>query len=218
MRSCTRKSSAFFLALASAWLAASPAAPSSPCLTMSSSTCISSSRQCIVEIIMTSAFSTSHLRARRNRSSSASGWSCLSMLQKAVRSSSGGVLAIAALKSWFWPNLSSSADSDRLLMSGVAPGVVAGSALSASALSPLLRRNTFSLLFFLSFLPSLSCSSAAGAAAGAASTSAAAAVASAGDSTPKTFMVKAHSSRSFSSSWGVRVPGRPAGVFGAMTR
>lgn len=161
---------------------------------------------------MMSAFSTSHFLARRNRNRSASGWSCLTMLQKAFRSSSGGVFAIAALNAAFCPNLSSSADMDMELMSGVVALLVD---FASAFLSSLLRLKTFNRLFFLSFLPSCSDPASLADAAAGVSTPLASPAAT---STPKTFIVIAHNSRSFLSSSGVRVPGRPGGVFGAMTR
>lgn len=190
-------------------------AASSPFLITSSSTCISFSLHCIVEIIMTNAFSTSHFLARKNRRRSASGWSCFTILQKVLRSSSAGMFAIAALNSAVWPNLSSSADIDNLLMSDVGIDVPdAGADLSSVPFSPLFLLKTFNRLFFLSFFPSAAAVSLVGVDA----TDSAPFASSDPVSAPKTFITIAHSSRSFLSSSGVRVPGRPAGVFGAMMR
>ena len=185
---------------------------------MSSSTCISFNLHCIVEIIMTSAFSTSHFLARKKRRRSASGWSCLTMLQKVFRSSSGGMLAIAALNSAVWPNLSSSADMDSLLMSVGAELSEVVEALSSAPFSPLFLLKTFRRLFFLSFLPSAGASLVVGEGASSSPFAPAPFTSSDPASTPKTFMTIPHSSRSFFSCSGVRLPGRPAGVLGAITR
>jgi hypothetical protein len=161
---------------------------------------------------MISAFSTSHFRARRNLRSSASGWSCFTILQKALRNSSGGVFAMAALNSAVWPNLSSSADMDNELRSEVVEELVD---LASALLSSLFRLKTFSRLFFFSFFPSFSDAASLDGAATAVSAPPASSTAT---STPNTLNDMAHSSRSLFSSSAVSVPGRPGGVFGAMTR
>jgi hypothetical protein len=88
-------------------------------------------------------------------------------------------------------------------------------ALESTALSSLCRLNTFNRLFFLSFFPSFSDPASLAAAATAGSAPLASSTPA---STPNTFMVNPHSSRNFFSSSAVSVPGRPGGVFGAMTR
>lgn len=92
--------------------------------------------------------------------------------------------------------------------------------VESASFSPLWRLKTFNRLFFLSFFPSFSAgvSLAGGGADAGASVPLASSSDSLKGSTPNTFIVTAHSSHNFRSSSGVSVPGRPGGVFGAMTR
>jgi hypothetical protein len=86
------KSCASFCAAGSLLFSAATAA-ASPFRMMSSSTFMSRARQFMVETNMMRALSTSHLRARRKRSTRASGWSCFTMLQMVSRIDSGDWLA-----------------------------------------------------------------------------------------------------------------------------
>lgn len=103
---CMKSSASFFSVALRLALFASSTAPRSPRSMMSSSTRTSFSRQCIVLMSMTSARCTSHFRARRNRNNKVSGWSFFTMLQKAVRSSSGVWVESVCWNSAVWPYLS----------------------------------------------------------------------------------------------------------------
>lgn len=159
---------------------------------------------------MTSALSTSHLRALKKRSSSPSGLSCFTIPQNASLSSAGVWLASAALNSFVCPYLSSlvstAAATSFAIFSVVAAGVAAASGL------PLRDRKRPSFFFFSGD------STAAGAGVGGGDVVVVVVVdvadgVLAGEETPKTTRVAVHSSFSFASSSFVRLPGLPGNVF-----
>lgn len=163
--------------------------------------------QFIVATIMTSALSTSHLRALKKRSSSPSGLSCFTILQNASLSSAGVWLASAALNSLVCPYLSSlvstAAATSFAIFSVVAAGVV-----GAASDLPLRDRKRPSFFFFSGD----SATTGAGVAGGDVVVLVVEGVL-AGEETPKTTRVAVHSSFSFASSSFVRFPALPGNVF-----
>lgn len=170
--------------------------------------------QFIVATIITSAFSTSHFRALKNRKSNPSGLSHFTIPQKASLNSAGVWFANAALKSAVWPYLSS------LVSTLIAISCTRDSFFSVSfsgrLLRPRKRPNDF-LLFLRESGDNEIAES------GSSSTVSAAGVVgvagggevdseSAGLLTPKTLRVTSQSSFNFASSSVVRFPGRPGSV------
>lgn len=178
--------------------------------------------QFIVATIMTSAFSTSHFRALKNRRSNPSGLSHFTIPQNASLNSAGVWFASAALKSAVWPYLSS------LVSTLTAISCTKDSFFSASfsgrLLRPRKRPNDF--LFFLResgdnevTLIAESGSSSTASVAGVAGVALAGVAGggevgseSAGLLTPKTLRVMSQSSFNFASSSVVRFPARPGSV------
>ena len=219
MRICAIKSSPSFFSLSSADLLKF-SIPSSPANMMSSSTLLSSFRQCKALMAMTRAAFTSHFLARRKRNNNASGWSCFTIPQNASRNSSGVIVDRACLNALFTPCLSSSPILFAMLsgvgvdvgvagLNGVAEELIEESSSSVSSLY--LRMNMLRPLRFRFEVSGLASGEVLG-------VEVPLTVYFWGTYTPDICATSCHSSRSFASCSGVRLPGRPGWIWSGIPK